>query len=60
VYVLHADHDRWGEGNKAALMMPSLKALGVGGSLRRLWGHFLGLFRRRKPADAGSPASGQP
>jgi catechol 2,3-dioxygenase-like lactoylglutathione lyase family enzyme len=35
VYVLHADHDRWGEGNKLALMLPSLKALGFFGSIRR-------------------------
>lgn len=35
VYVLHGDHERWGEGGKLALMMPSLKALGFFGSLRR-------------------------
>ncbi|HKI36921.1 MAG TPA: ArsI/CadI family heavy metal resistance metalloenzyme [Gemmataceae bacterium] len=35
VYVLHADHDRWGEGRKLALMMPPLKALGFFGSIRR-------------------------
>jgi catechol 2,3-dioxygenase-like lactoylglutathione lyase family enzyme len=35
VYVLHADFGRWGEGNKLALMMPPLRALGLFGSLRR-------------------------
>jgi catechol 2,3-dioxygenase-like lactoylglutathione lyase family enzyme len=35
VYVLHADHARWGEGNKVALALPSLKALGFFGSIRR-------------------------
>ena len=35
VYVLHGDFERWGEGSKLALMMPSLKALGFFGSIRR-------------------------
>lgn len=35
VYVLHGDFERWGQGNKLALMMPSLRALGFFGSLRR-------------------------
>jgi catechol 2,3-dioxygenase-like lactoylglutathione lyase family enzyme len=35
VYVLHGDFERWGQGNKLALMMPSLRALGFLGSLRR-------------------------
>ena len=35
VYVLHGDFERWGEGNKLGLMMPSLKALGFFGSIRR-------------------------
>src|SRR5262245_49401555 len=35
VYVLHADHPRWGEGNKLKLMLPSLRAMGFFGSIRR-------------------------
>ena len=35
VYVLHGDFERWGQGNKLSLMMPSLRALGFFGSLRR-------------------------
>jgi len=35
VYVLHADHGTWGEGGKLALAIPSLRALGVFGSIRR-------------------------
>jgi catechol 2,3-dioxygenase-like lactoylglutathione lyase family enzyme len=35
VYVLHGDFERWGQGNKLALMMPPLKALGFFGSIRR-------------------------
>ncbi|MGH7173218.1 MAG: ArsI/CadI family heavy metal resistance metalloenzyme [Gemmataceae bacterium] len=35
VYVLHGDFERWGQGNKLALMMPSLKALGFFGTIRR-------------------------
>lgn len=35
VYVLHGDFERWGEGGKLALLMPSLKALGLFGSIRR-------------------------
>jgi hypothetical protein len=34
VYVLHGDFERWGQGKKLALMMPSLKALGFFGSIR--------------------------
>jgi hypothetical protein len=54
VYVLHADHDTWGEGSKLALAIPSLRALGVFGSIRR----FLSKPIRRKPhvrADAPLP-----
>jgi catechol 2,3-dioxygenase-like lactoylglutathione lyase family enzyme len=35
VYVLHDDFERWGQGNKVALMLPSLRALGFFGSIRR-------------------------
>ena len=37
VYVLHGDHGRWHEGNAVGLMLPSLKALGFFGSIRRLF-----------------------
>jgi catechol 2,3-dioxygenase-like lactoylglutathione lyase family enzyme len=54
VYVLHADHDRWGEGRKLALMMPPLKALGLFGSVRR----FLSKpFRRPAVAKANGSAA---
>jgi catechol 2,3-dioxygenase-like lactoylglutathione lyase family enzyme len=52
VYVLHGDHDRWHEGNPVALMMPSLKALGFFGSIRRLLSK---PFRRRAPAAGAAP-----
>lgn len=52
VYVLHGDHDRCHEGNPLALMMPSLKALGFLGSIRRLLSK---PFRR--PASAVGPAA---
>lgn len=35
VYLLHGDFERWGQGNKLGLMLPSLKALGFFGSIRR-------------------------
>ena len=35
VYVLHADFPRWGQGNKVKLALPSLRALGFFGSIRR-------------------------
>src|SRR5215831_2912494 len=52
VYVLHADHDTWGEGSKLALAMPSLRALGVFGSIRRFWSK---PFRRKPPVRADAP-----
>jgi catechol 2,3-dioxygenase-like lactoylglutathione lyase family enzyme len=52
VYVLHGDHERWGEGKKLALMMPPLKALGFFGSIRR----FLSKpFLRRSVPSASGP-----
>ena len=44
VYVLHGDFERWGQGNKLALMMPSLKALGFFGSIRRALSKPLGVL----------------
>jgi catechol 2,3-dioxygenase-like lactoylglutathione lyase family enzyme len=35
VYVLHADFPKWGQGNKLKLMLPSLRAMGFFGSIRR-------------------------
>jgi catechol 2,3-dioxygenase-like lactoylglutathione lyase family enzyme len=35
VYILHADFPKWGQGNKLKLMLPSLRALGFFGSIRR-------------------------
>jgi catechol 2,3-dioxygenase-like lactoylglutathione lyase family enzyme len=35
VYVLHEDFSEWGEGNKIGLALPSLRALGFWGSIRR-------------------------
>lgn len=35
VYVLHDDFPEWGAGNKVALALPSLRALGLWGSIRR-------------------------
>lgn len=55
VYVLHADHPTWGEGNKLALMMPPLRALGFVGSIRR----FLSKpWRRIAASKATGPVSG--
>jgi catechol 2,3-dioxygenase-like lactoylglutathione lyase family enzyme len=54
VYVLHADFPRWGAGNKLALMMPSLRALGFFGSLRRALSKPFRLFGRR-PAEKAAP-----
>ncbi len=56
VYLLHGDFERWGEGGKIGLMLPSLKALGWFGSLRRAlskpflkWG---GKGKRKQEASA--------
>lgn len=59
VYVLHADHPTWGEGNKINLMMPSLRALGVFGSVRRLMSRWFGSRSNcTRPADVvQSPAN---
>jgi catechol 2,3-dioxygenase-like lactoylglutathione lyase family enzyme len=59
VYVLHDDFPHWGEGNKLALMMPPLRALGFFGSIRRALSKPLGRFGRR-PAAAAAPAGGPP
>jgi catechol 2,3-dioxygenase-like lactoylglutathione lyase family enzyme len=56
VYVLHADYERWGAGNKLALMLPSLRALGLFGSIRRALSKPFCLFRRGKGC-ASSPAA---
>jgi catechol 2,3-dioxygenase-like lactoylglutathione lyase family enzyme len=45
VYLLHGDFERWGEGGKLGLMLPSLKALGFFGSIRRALSKPFGLFR---------------
>jgi hypothetical protein len=70
VYVLHEDFDRWGEGNKVALMMPSLRALGFFGSIRRALSKPWQLLGRSQkcgsapdlPAggDRATPAAGGP
>src|SRR5262245_47779215 len=52
VYGLFDDHPTWGEGNKLALMMPPLKALGLFGSVRR----WLSRFRQSKPSPAEAAA----
>jgi catechol 2,3-dioxygenase-like lactoylglutathione lyase family enzyme len=44
VYLLHGDFERWGEGGKLGLMLPSLKALGFFGSLRRALSKPFGFF----------------
>jgi catechol 2,3-dioxygenase-like lactoylglutathione lyase family enzyme len=55
VYVLHADFPRWGQGNKLALMLPSLRALGFFGSIRRFLSKPFGR-PARKPCASGTPA----
>jgi catechol 2,3-dioxygenase-like lactoylglutathione lyase family enzyme len=55
VYVLFDDHPIWGEGNKLALMMPPLRALGVFGSLRR---GLSKLFARNKTACSAEKPAG--
>ncbi len=54
VYVLFDDHPIWGEGNKLALMMPPLRALGVFGSLRRGLSKLFSGGKKACPAE--SPA----
>jgi catechol 2,3-dioxygenase-like lactoylglutathione lyase family enzyme len=49
VYVLHADFPRWGAGSKLALMLPSLRAMGFFGSIRRALSKPFRLFGRRPP-----------
>lgn len=44
VYLLHGDFERWGEGGKIGLMLPSLRALGFFGSLRRMLSKPFGFF----------------
>ncbi len=56
VYVLHADHHRWGEGSKLKLMMPSLRALGFFGSIRRALSKPFRLFGRGKSCGNSSAA----
>jgi catechol 2,3-dioxygenase-like lactoylglutathione lyase family enzyme len=57
VYVLHADFPRWGQGSKLKLMLPSLRAMGFFGSIRRLLSKPFG--RSGKKACAGA-APGAP
>lgn len=52
VYVLFDDHPTWGEGSKAALMMPPLRAMGFMGAVRR----WLSRFRTSKPKDPSTGA----
>ncbi len=52
VYVLHGDHGRWHEGGAVGLALPSLRALGFFGSLRRL---FSKPFLRRAAASGAAP-----
>jgi catechol 2,3-dioxygenase-like lactoylglutathione lyase family enzyme len=52
IYVLFDDHPSWGEGNKLALMMPPLRALGLFGSL---WRGLSKLFCGKKACSAGGP-----
>ncbi|NBO93749.1 MAG: glyoxalase/bleomycin resistance/dioxygenase family protein [Planctomycetia bacterium] len=40
IYVLFDDHPTWGEGNKLALMMPPIRAMGFMGSIRRWLSRF--------------------
>jgi catechol 2,3-dioxygenase-like lactoylglutathione lyase family enzyme len=60
IYVLFDDHPIWGEGNKLALMMPPLRALGVVGSLRRGLSKLFGRGKTGSPAEypAGPPGAG--
>jgi catechol 2,3-dioxygenase-like lactoylglutathione lyase family enzyme len=64
VYLLHADFDRWGEGSKLGLMLPSLRALGFFGSIRRALSKPFSLFCRkcanRSPAAGADSAGGPP
>jgi catechol 2,3-dioxygenase-like lactoylglutathione lyase family enzyme len=62
VYVLFDDHPIWGEGNKVALMMPPLRALGLFGSLRRGLSKLFGRGKTACPAEypAGPPGNGHP
>jgi len=55
VYLLHADFALWGEGNKVALMLPSLRALGFFGSIRRALSKPFRLFRRKRSAESQAP-----
>jgi catechol 2,3-dioxygenase-like lactoylglutathione lyase family enzyme len=55
VYVLHADFPRWGQGSKIALMMPSLRALGFFGSIRRFLSKPFGR-PGKKACVSGTPA----
>jgi catechol 2,3-dioxygenase-like lactoylglutathione lyase family enzyme len=61
VYVLHGDFERWGQGNKLALMMPSLRALGFFGSIRRALSKPLrALFCSRCGKTDATALAGQP
>jgi catechol 2,3-dioxygenase-like lactoylglutathione lyase family enzyme len=52
VYILHADFPLWGQANKLKLMLPSLRALGFFGSIRRALSKPFG--RSRKKACSGA------
>jgi catechol 2,3-dioxygenase-like lactoylglutathione lyase family enzyme len=58
LYVLHGDHDTFGEGNKIALALPSLRAFGFFGSIRRWWSKPGKLFGRRACAAPSQPTEG--
>jgi catechol 2,3-dioxygenase-like lactoylglutathione lyase family enzyme len=65
VYVLHNDYPEWGSGNKVGLMLPSLRALGFFGSIRRMFSKPFGWFGKgcasaKSPADAVNGAEGGP
>jgi catechol 2,3-dioxygenase-like lactoylglutathione lyase family enzyme len=56
VYQLHDDFPLWGEGNKIALMLPSLRALGFFGSIRRALSKPWRGSSRHEKASASEPA----
>jgi hypothetical protein len=61
VYVLHRDVPRWGQGNKIKLALPSLRALGFFGSIRRAFSKpFFGFGKKScKSAHAAAEAPGK-
>jgi catechol 2,3-dioxygenase-like lactoylglutathione lyase family enzyme len=55
VYVLHDDFPQWGQGSKLKLMLPSLRAFGFFGSIRRALSK--PFWRRAKKGCKGEPAT---